>query len=213
MKLQKERELVVEYGKKMINEHLTQGTGGNISIYNREEGLWCISPSGIDYFETKPEDVVVMDIDGNIVEGNRKPSSEYEMHRLIYVNYPEANAVFHCHSTYATALSMLGEPLPACSYLIADGGGVDVRCARYETFGTKEIGEAAVEALKGRRACLLANHGQITFAGNIKSAFGVARMVEQVSETYMIARAVGKPQLLDQAEIDRLLVKFVSYGQ
>lgn len=213
MKLQRERECVVEYGKKMISEHLTQGTGGNLSIFNREERLWCISPSGVDYFAMRPEDVVVLDIDGNVVEGDRKPSTEAEMHRLIYVNFPAANAVFHCHSTYATALSMLREPLPACSYLIADGGGVDVRCADYATFGTKEIGEAAVKALEGRRACLLANHGQITFGGSMKSAFGVARMVEQVSQTYMIAKAVGTPKILDQEEIDRLLVKFQTYGQ
>lgn len=213
MLLQKERELVVEYGKKMITEGLTQGTGGNVSVYNREEGLWCISPSGIDYFETAPEDVVVMDIEGNIVEGNCKPSSEMEMHRLIYMNFPQANAVFHCHSTYATALSILREDLPASNYLVADGGGNNVRCSEYATFGTREIGEAAVKAMQGRRACLLANHGQITFAGNLKSAFGVARMVEQCSQTYLIARAAGVPKILDDEEMERMLVKFESYGQ
>lgn len=213
MKLQKERELVVEYGKKMITEGLTQGTGGNVSIYNREEGLWCISPSGIDYFQTKPEDVVVLDIEGNIVEGDKKPSSESEMHRLIYVNYPQANAVFHCHSTYATALSILREELPASNYLVADAGGNNVRCAEYATFGTKEIGENAVKALEGRRACLLANHGQITFSNTIQSAFGVARMVEQCSETYLIARAAGKPVILPDEEMELMLEKFQWYGQ
>ncbi len=213
MLMLEERKKVVEYGKKLITDGLTTGTGGNISIVDREHGYFCISPSGIDYFKTEPEDVVVLDLDGNIVDGKRKPSSEYEMHRLIYLNREEAEAVVHCHSTYATVLATNRLDLPASNYIIADGGGKDIRCAEYATFGTKEIGEEAVKAMEGRRACLQANHGQITMGSSIESAFGLAATVEQLSRIHVLALSCGKPVILDDKEMDNILERFQTYGQ
>lgn len=213
MLLEKERKLVVEYGKKLIDSGLTKGTGGNISIINREKGLFCISPSGIDYYKTEASDVVVMNLDGEIVDGDKKPSSEKEMHRQVYLNFNEANAVVHCHSVYATALSTLRENLPASNYQIAVAGGEDVVCAEYQTYGTKEIAMAAVKALEGRKACLLANHGLLTYGKDIQNAFSIARTIEECTMTYMIARTIGEPVILPTDEIDRMLVNFGHYGQ
>lgn len=139
MLLMKEREQIVAHGKKMITNGLTTGSGGNISIYNREEGLIAISPSGLDYFETKVEDIVIVDIDGKIVEGDIKPSSEIGMHLIFYKNRDDANAVVHTHSKYATAVSCMGWDLKPVHYLIGFAG-LDVKCAKYATYGIDGIG-------------------------------------------------------------------------
>ena len=123
MLLEKERKKIVKYGKKLIESGLTKGTGGNISIYNEEENLMAISPSGIDYFETEPEDVTVLDLDGNIVDGDRKPSSEYPMHKIFYEKRDDIKAVVHAHSMYSTTISTLRWDIPALSYLVPFGGG------------------------------------------------------------------------------------------
>jgi L-fuculose-phosphate aldolase len=213
MILENERKKIVEYCRKMIETGLTKGTGGNISIFDKETGYIAISSSGQDYFDMQVEDVAVIDFKGNIIEGNKKPSSEYQMHTLIYENYPEARSVVHCHSVYATSLSILRENLPASNYLIASGGGNDIKCSRYESFGSREIGLAAVEALKDRNGCLLANHGQITYAANIEKAFSIASTIEECAMTYMIARSVGKPVILDDEEMDFMVEKFKTYGR
>lgn len=213
MLLEKERNDIVTYCRKMIQSGLTKGTGGNISIADREKNLIAISSSGQDYFEMEPEDVAVVDFDGKIIEGARKPSSELQMHTMIYKNYHEAMAVVHCHSVYATSLSILRQELPASNYLIASAGGNNVRCTKYESFGTKEIGLAAVEALKDRKACLLANHGQIAYAENIARAFSIASTVEECCQTYMTARSVGTPTILGEEEMQRMKERFKTYGR
>ncbi|MBP3039441.1 L-fuculose-phosphate aldolase [Bacillaceae bacterium Marseille-Q3522] len=212
MILQKEREDVVAYGKKLITAGLTQGTGGNISIYNREQGLFAISPSGIDYFETEPEDVVVMDIEGNIVEGNRKPSSEHELHRIFYVKRDDIDSVVHTHSVYSTVLATLREGLPASNYLIALAG-YDVRCAEYASFGTIELAQNAYEAMKNRKAAFLANHGLIAGSNNILNAFNIAEQIEECAEVYVKARTIGTPVILDGEEMTNMINRFQHYGQ
>lgn len=213
MILENERKKIVEYCQKMINSGLTKGTGGNISIYDKDSNYVAISSSGQDYFEMTAEDVAVIDLEGNIVEGNRKPSSEYQMHLIIYKEHPDARSIVHCHSVYATSLSILREDLPASNYLLASGGGNDIKCAQYESFGTREIGLAAAKALKNRKACLLANHGQIAYAASLEKAFSIASTVEECAMTYMIARSVGNPVILDQEEMDFMVEKFKTYGR
>ena len=132
MLLKKERELVVEYGKKMSAAGLSKGTSGNISIYNAEEKLMAISPSGVGYFETVPEDVVVMDLEGNVVEGDKKPSSEWGLHTVFYVNKPDAGAVVHTHSAYCTTFACLNMPIKALHYVIGGAGTAEVPCAPYK---------------------------------------------------------------------------------
>ncbi len=213
MLLKSEREKIVIYCRKLIETGLTKGTGGNISIVDREHGYIAISSSGQDYYEMEASDVAVIDFEGNIIEGNRKPSSEYQMHTMIYKNFPQASSVVHCHSVYATSLSILREDLPASNYLLASGGGNNVRCSKYASFGSKEIGLACVEALKDRKACLLANHGQITYAESIEKAFSIASTIEECAMTYMIARSVGKPVILDDKEMEFMVGKFKGYGR
>ena len=213
MLLEKEREQIVEYSRKLVTENLTSGTGGNISIIDRDTNTFVISPSGIDYFKMTKEDVVVMDLDGNIVEGKKKPSSEFEMHRLIYKNKDDAKAIVHCHSTYATSLSINRMNLPASHYIVADLGGCDVKCAKYETYGIKEIAISALEALKERYACLLSNHGQIAYASSIEKAFDRAITVEWLSKLHIISSQIAKPFILDNEEMDKVAKKFQNYGQ
>lgn len=213
MLLQNEREDVVKYCRKMITAGLTKGTGGNISILNRELGLMAVSPSGIDYFETTAADVVVMDLAGNVVDGRRKPSSEYELHRIFYVRRQDIDAVVHTHSVYATVLATLRQPLPAASYLVAYSG-LDVRCAEYASFGTTELAERTFDAMNERFAVLMANHGLLTGSKDILNAFNIAEQIEYCAEVYVKARAIGDPVILDQKEMEKMIVKFTSsYGQ
>ena len=212
MKLELERKKIVEYGKKLVNSGLTKGTGGNLSIYNPEENLMAISPSGINYFDIRLEDIVIMDLEGNIVEGKRKPSSEYEMHKIFYTKRDDIFSVVHCHSIYSTTISILREDLPASHYMIALAGK-NVRCADYATYGTKELAENAFEAMKNRYGVILANHGLLTGADCIENAFNTAEELEYVAETYYRARSIGEPVILSDEEMEKMKEKFKNYGQ
>ena len=142
MLMEEERKQIVEYGKKMSASGLSVGTSGNISIYDPETGYMCISPSGLGYFDTTPEDVVVMDLDGNIVDGKRKPSSEHGLHTVVYKNRPEARAVVHTHSPYATTLACMHETLKPIHYVIMGSAVDEVPLVPYVTFGTPELADA-----------------------------------------------------------------------
>ena len=170
MLMQEERELVVEYGRKMSTDRLSTGTSGNISVCNAEKGLMAISPSGMDYFSTTPEDVVITDLEANIVEGGRRPSSEWALHTAFYRHKPHARAVVHTHSMYCTTFAVLGQPLRAVHYAIGDTGAATVPCAPYRLFGTAELAEAAIEACGGSDAVLLGNHGLVCCGKDIKGA-------------------------------------------
>lgn len=207
-----EREQVVEYGKKLVTSRLTKGTGGNLSIYNREKGLFCISPTGIDYFEIKPEDVVVLDLEGNIVEGDKQSSSEVEMHRIFYANREDIDAIIHTHTMYATTLACLNWSLPPVHYMVALAG-LDVRCAKYATYGTKELAQNAFEAMKDRYAVLLANHGLLAGAKDLANAFNITEEIEYCAELYYRTKAIGEPVILPEEEMKLMLEKFKTYGQ
>lgn len=196
----------------MIENNLTTGTGGNISIYNREEGLMGISPSGIDYFNIYPEDVVVLDLEGNIVDGTRKPSSEYDMHRIFYKNREDINAVVHTHSIYSTTIACLHWDLPAVHYLIGFAGKY-VKCVDYETFGTRVLAEVAYEGMEDRYAVLLGNHGLLAIGNDIEYAFNTAEEIEFCSELYYRTKSIGKPVILSDSQMDIVLEKFKTYGQ
>lgn len=213
MILEKERIQIVEYGKKLITSNLTKGTGGNISIYNPNEKLIAITPSGIDYFLLKPEDIVVMDLEGNILEGKNKPSSEYEMHKIFYERRSDIFSVVHVHSTYSTTLACLRVNLPALHYLVAISGGKDIKCAKYATFGTKQLAENAFEAMQDRFAVLLANHGLLTGAKDLANAFNKAEEVEFCAQLYCNCLSIGKAVILEDEEMNKMLGLFNSYGQ
>ena len=212
MLLGKEREQIVEYGKKLIETNLTKGTGGNLSIFNREKQLMCISPSGIDYFKTRAEDVVVLDLDGNKIEGDREPSSEYDMHRIFYKNRNDIDAIIHTHTMYATTVSCLNWDLPPVHYMLALAGK-NVRCAEYATYGTKELAENAFAAMEDRKAVLLANHGLLCGAKDIANAFNITEEIEYCAELYYRTKAIGQPVIIQSEEMDLMMEKFKTYGQ
>ncbi|WP_196600316.1 L-fuculose-phosphate aldolase [Pectinatus frisingensis] len=212
MIMQDEREKIVEYCQKLITNGLTKGTGGNISIYNQKEKLMAISPSGIDYFKTKPEDVVVLDLDGKIVDGNRKPSSEIDMHRIFYVKRPGINSVVHAHSIYSSVLACLNWSIEPIHYLIGYSGK-NVRCTKYCTFGTAELAYSAYEGMKDRNAVILGNHGLLAVGTDIAKAFDTLEEIEFCAEIYYKAKIAGKPVVLSDGDMDIVLDKFKSYGQ
>lgn len=207
-----EREKIVEYGKRLVISKLTKGTGGNLSVYNREKKLFCISPTGIDYFDIRPEDVVVLDLEGNIVDGDKKPSSEVEMHRIFYAKRQDIDAIIHTHTMYATTLACLNWSLPPVHYMVALAG-LDVRCAKYATYGTKELAENAFEAMEDRYAVLLANHGLLAGAKDLANAFNITEEIEYCAELYYRAKSIGEPVILPEKEMVLMLEKFKTYGQ
>lgn len=210
MLMKKERELIVEHGKKLITNGLTTGSGGNISIFNREEGLVAITPSGLDYFETRIEDILIVDLEGNMIEGSLKPSSETGMHLIFYKNREDANAIVHTHSKFATAISCMGWNLEPVHYLIGFAG-YDVKCAKYATYGSQELAENALEAIGNRTAVLLANHGLIALGSDVERAFSTAEHLEFVSEIFYLTKTLGQPKLLSQAQMDDVMKKFNTY--
>lgn len=213
MLMERERNLVVEYGKKLITENLTSGTGGNISIYDPEQDLMAISPSGIDYFKTLPEDIVVMNLDGEIVDGDRKPSSEKDLHIEMYRNKPEIRSVVHTHSMYCTVLACMNMPICAVHYMLADANTNIVPVAPYVTYGTKELALLAAETIGDAKACLLANHGMLAVGSDVADAFAVAKSCEWVAEIQWRTMAVGEPDILSKEQMDVVIKKFRTYGQ
>ena len=208
----KERQQIVDYCQLMVKRGLTKGTGGNISIFDRESRLMMISPSGIDYDRMTAADVVVVDLEGNTMDGDKKPSSEFPMHAIFYKKRDDLNAIVHTHSPFATTIASLRWELPAISYLVAFSGK-NVRCAEYASFGSKQLAENAYEAMLDRQAVLLANHGLLAGAVNIATAFTVAEEIEFCCEIYTRAKAIGEPIVLGEDEMEHMTEKFKTYGQ
>ena len=211
MLLEQERIRIVDHLQKLITHGLTKGTGGNISIYNPQKKLMAISPSGMDYFSLKPEDIVVMDLSGAIVDGTRKPSSEYEMHKIFYEKREDILSVVHAHSTYASILACLHWDIEPCTYLIASAGP-NVRCTDYVTFGTRELAVSALEGMEARYAVLLGNHGLLAGGPDLESAFDNAEEIEFCAEIYYKSRLAGQPVLLTDNQMEVVLKKFETYG-
>lgn len=212
MLMQKQRVELVKYGRKLVEAGLTKGTGGNLSVFDREAGHMAITPSGIDFFEIREEDIVIMDLDGKVVEGNRTPSSEWEMHLLPYRHRTDMDAVIHAHTMYATVLACLHWDLPATHYMIAVAGK-DVRCAEYATYGTHELAVNCLKAMEDRNAVLLANHGIVAGAKDLLNAFNVVEEIEYCSEIYVKAKGIGDPIILPDSEMELMAEKFKTYGQ
>jgi len=212
MRLENERNAIVEYGRKLITAQLTTGSGGNLSLYNRAEGLLAIKPSGVDYFEMRPEDVVVMDIDGCVVEGDLAPSSETRFHLALLRNRQDINAVVHTHQVYATTIACMRWELPAVHYLVGFSGN-KVPLAEYATFGTQELSDNILRAIGNYNACLMANHGIVTVGATLAAAFATAEELELVSRLYYQTRCMGEPAILPDSEMEVICEKFKTYGQ
>ena len=212
MILEKEREQVIEYSLKLLSEGLTNGTAGNVSIFNREKGLVAISPTGVNYSELTPEMISIVDLEGKLIEG-LKPSSELEMHMILYRNREDVNAVIHTHPVYTTVLACLRQDLPAIDYMIAVTGATKVKCAEYASYGTKELAENAYKAMGSSLAVILANHGLTTAGKDIANAFNITVQVEYISNLYVKARNIGEPIILPDNEMNSMLERFKTYGQ
>ncbi len=212
MLMQKEREEIVRFGRKMLAARLTSGTGGNLSVFNRRDGFIAISPSGMEYDEMQPADVPVTDNGGVRVEGCRKPSSELGFHLALYRKRPDVKAVIHTHSVYATTMACLHWEIPAVHYLVAYSGR-KVPLAPYATFGTPELAMNVAESIGEHNAVLLANHGLVTVGPNLATAFAVAEEIELVARIYYQAECIGKPVIIPDDEMSRVIEKFAVYGQ
>jgi len=212
MLLAPERALVVEFGMRMVQAGLTTGTGGNLSVFNRGESLVAVSPSGIAYDRLTPGDVVVLSLEGDVVDGTRNPTSELNFHQALYRMRPDVNAVVHTHSPYATTMACLGWEIPPVHYLVGFSGK-KVPLARYDTFGTPGLAANVAAAIGDYNAVLLANHGLAAVGGNMASAFAAAEEIEFVARIYYQTRAVGTPRILPDAEMERVIEKFKTYGQ
>lgn len=212
MLLEKERNSIVEYGRKMLEARLTTGTGGNLSILNREKGLMAISTSGLNYLDTTPADVVVMDLDGNLHDSRTTPSSEAGFHTVLYNQRTDINAVVHTHSVYATTVACLNMELPAVHYLVGFAGK-KVPLAPYATFGSPELAKNVADTIENYNAVLLANHGLITVGTRIQNAFDAAEELELIARIYIQALSVGKPVIVPDDEMEKVIQKFSTYGQ
>jgi len=204
------RRMLIHYARQLTETGLTRNTSGNLS--HRVETGMLVTPSGMDYAKLDPDDIVLVDHDGE-PRGRRLPSSEWHFHQDILRERPEIEVVLHAHSPFATSIACLRQGIPAFHYMVAVAGGDDIRCSPYATFGTAELSRHAVQALAGRKACLLANHGMIALGSDFEVTLKLAVEVETLAEMYWRARQMGEPVILDHAEMARVIEKFRDYGK
>lgn len=212
MILENQRTAIVQFGKKLVKSGLTTGTGGNLSCMDRSENLVAITPSGIDYDEMLAEDVVVLDMSGNIIDGKLKPSSEKGIHLGLYRTRHDIFSVIHTHSPYATTMACLNMEIPAVHYLVGFSGN-KVPVAPYATFGTERLAINVSSAIGDYNAVLMANHGLIAVGPDLLRAFCTAEEIEFVARIYYQAQNMGKPVILSDHEMKTVIGKFEDYGQ
>jgi L-fuculose-phosphate aldolase len=191
------------------SQGLMQGTSGNASV--RHGNGYVITPSGMPINGMQANSMVEMDMQGKAVSAG-KPSSEWRFHHDIYQAKPEISAVIHTHPMFATTIACLRKDIPPFHYMIAVAGGDTIRCADYALFGTQALSDHALEALKDRRACLLANHGMIAIGKTLQQAIEVAVEVETLCEQYWRALQIGEPRLLSPQEMQEVFEQFKGYG-
>jgi len=205
------REALIGACRELVRRGLSYGTSGNISL-RRDARRFFVSPTGMPYEAIEPDDIPLVD-DGGRWFGRRRPSSEWRFHRDIYRARDEVAAIVHTHSPKATSLACTGRGIPAFHYMVAIAGGTDIRCAPYYTYGTQELSDAAVAALAGRKACLLANHGVVAVGADLRAALALAGEVENLAAQYCTALSIGEVRILDEIEMHRVVEKFRSYGK
>jgi len=200
---------VARCARRMVADGLVVGTSGNVSC--RVGDLVAVTPTGTDYDTMEPADVAVVDLDGRVVDGALRPTSELPLHLAAYRDHG-AGAVVHTHSTAATALSLLRDEVPLVHYQVAMFGG-PVLVAPYATFGTPELRDNASAALRGRTAVVLKHHGTLTTGADLRGAYDRARQLEWVCDVWLRAAAVGEPAVLPLAEVEDVVQRFATYGQ
>nr|UXE45246.1 5-(methylthio)ribulose-1-phosphate aldolase [uncultured bacterium] len=206
------RAAVVKIAQALSPAGLGVNRSGNVSVRWRE-GL-LITPTGVAYPALDAGSIAFLDLEGRRRKGELAPSSEWRMHAALYRAFPACGAVVHCHSPAATALACAGKSIPPFHYMVAVAGGASIELAPYATFGTQQLADNALAALEGgRRACLLANHGQLVWDRDLDAALDLAREVEALADHYARTVQLGDPVLLDEAEMARVLEKFKTYGE
>ncbi|WTY93062.1 class II aldolase/adducin family protein [Sphaerisporangium sp. NBC_01403] len=197
MKLAEERERLCEIGRRMVDTGLVLGTSGNISV--RRGDLVAVSPGGVALDRLAPADCPVLDMSGNVLEGERKPSSEVPMHLAIYES-TGTSAVVHTHSSYAVIVSATMTELPPVHYNALLLGGV-IRVAPYATYGTPELADHVRTAMEGRQAALMQSHGAVAVGGDLDQALEGARLLEWLCSVYVRAKMIGEPRVLTEEEL------------
>ena len=200
---------VIKYAKLLNSKNLSALRSGNISA--RFKNGFLITPSGKKYSTLKNKDIVFVSLKGEFDKKKGIPSSEWRFHQDIYLNKKDAKAIVHAHSNFATAISAHGKSIPAFHYMVAMAGGNNIKCAKYATYGTRELSTNILKALKNRLACLISNHGQIAFSKNLSEAFELAEEVENLSNQYITALKIGKPKILSSKEMSKVLSKAKNY--
>ena len=200
---------VIKFAKLLNHRKLSALRSGNISV--RFKNGFLITPSGKKYSSLKNKDIVFVTLSGIFDKKFGIPSSEWKFHQDIYLKKEAANAIVHSHSTNATALSVHKKSIPAFHYMVALAGGNDIKCANYATYGTRKLSVNILKALKNRKACLISNHGQIAYDDNLSKAFELAEEVENLSLQYITALKIGKPKILSNVEMNKVLAKAKNY--
>ncbi len=204
MNISKMKSDVLEYAKLAYDEKMFAGTSGNLSIYDRESGLVAITPSTISYLTMTIDDIMVIKLDGEIVEGKHRPSSEWNMHVEIYKNREDINSVVHTHSPYATSFSVSDEPIPIILIEMIPflNGGIDV--ARFGLPGTPSVGVEALKVLEEHKTCLLQNHGVLAIGKDIAQAYVRSLYVEDAAKIYHYAKINGNVNCVSQEDIQKM---------
>jgi L-fuculose-phosphate aldolase len=203
------RQSIIDACLRMNALGINQGTSGNISL-RHDDGM-LITPTSVPYEAMQPEQIVFMTLDGAL-DAKQRPSSEWHFHRDILKARPEVNAVVHAHPPYSTILAIMGLEIPPVHYMIACAGGDTIRCAPYATFGTEELSQHAVAALKDRSACLLAHHGMIAVGPSLQKAMWLAVEIETLARQYHGCLQIGTPRLLPSEEIENVRSRMAGYG-
>lgn len=202
------RQQLAACGRDLLARGLLSQTSGNLSIRVDEDTL-CITPSAMPYDTIEPDDIVTVDACGNVRGGARRPSSETPLHCLVYASRPDAAAIVHTHSPFATTLAVLGLPIPAVHYMIAVAKTTLIRVAPYATYGTDELARNVRDAFPApARAVLIANHGVVAIAPTLAEAASIAESVETLAGLYYRALAVGQPRILTDEQMAEVLAKF-----
>jgi L-ribulose-5-phosphate 4-epimerase len=208
------KEQLVQLHMELPKNDLVRWTSGNVSARDPERGLVVIKASGIRYEELRQEHMVVVDIDGNCIEGNYKPSSDVLSHLYIYKHRPDVGGVVHTHSRYATAFAAVGKPIPCVLTAIADEFGGPIPCGGFALIGDEAIGKVVLDSIGKSPSVLLKNHGVFTIGKDATAAVKAAVMTEDVAATVWMALQIGSPDIIPQDDVDKLHARYTHvYGQ
>ncbi len=198
------KQAVVEAGLKMVQQGLTVGTWGNISIRDSETGLMYISPSAIDYEDVRLADIAVLNDELEVIDGSARPSIEKRMHLAVYRAREDVNAVIHTHPLYSSVLGVNGMDLPGISEDFVQIVGDRIICSEYALPGTQELAENVVEGLGNRNAVLLPNHGTLCVGKDMDHAFKVCHVLEKTAHIFILARSIGAPNVISDEDIKEM---------